>query len=82
MQQKPCRKCLLRDFGEEEYQTIIKKNIDILKKEDRASKELTEKRLDVCRACDRLHMGTCQACGCYVEIRAAVIRSKCPKKKW
>ena len=32
---------------------------------------LRESRLSVCQDCEKLNAGTCMACGCYVELRAA-----------
>jgi hypothetical protein len=54
----------------------------MLSEADRASDELYENRLDLCKECDSLLAGTCQKCGCYVEIRAASKSAKCPIKKW
>ncbi|MFR1660111.1 DUF6171 family protein [Gallintestinimicrobium sp.] len=41
-----------------------------------------EKRLELCKACDYLEAGTCLACGCYVELRAAVKKNRCPYRHW
>ena len=41
-----------------------------------------QKRLSICLSCDNLLSGTCLSCGCYVEIRAAIKRGRCPDKKW
>ena len=77
-----CRKCLLQDYDEERYRELIRKEIDWMDEEMRAPEELYLKRLEVCTGCDRLTEGTCLACGCYVELRAAAKSGKCPKKKW
>ena len=69
-------------MGEEAYKEMISGHIDIIKEADRSGEELYNKRLDVCRDCEKLNAGTCLSCGCYVEIRAALKRSKCPNKKW
>jgi len=61
---------------------FVKKYTDILKPEDKAQKELYEKRLDICKQCDYLSDALCKACGCYVELRAAAKSSRCPYKKW
>ena len=79
---KICRKCLIKDMGEEAYREMIKKHTDIISDKDRTPGELLQKRLDTCRECEKLNAGTCAACGCYVEIRAALKRSSCPYKKW
>ncbi len=69
-------------MGEEEYREMIGKHVDIIKPEDRSDDALYDSRLSVCRECPKLNAGTCAACGCFVEIRAALKRSVCPDKKW
>ncbi len=76
-----CKKCLLRDLAIQD-QKNIKRYLDAIKASDRVSEEVYEARLAVCQACDRLNEATCQACGCYVELRAAVRHGRCPYKKW
>ena len=78
----PCKKCLLRDIDPNKYKEEIEGYIKALSPSDRADEALYEKRLATCGACDKLLSGTCLACGCYVEIRAAGKRVACPKKKW
>jgi len=77
-----CRKCLLSEFDEQKYIDELKSHIDWLPKSTRANDILYNERLNVCRECDYLSAGTCLACGCYVEMRAAIRRNKCPYKKW
>ncbi len=48
----------------------------------RAPEEEYERRLTLCKDCEKLLQGTCLACGCYVELRAAARGGHCPKKKW
>ena len=36
------------------------------------------RRLEGCRRCENLDNGTCMACGCYVEMRAARLDMHCP----
>jgi len=74
-----CKRCLLRDLAQEDQANITKYIAAIT---DRVSAEVYEARLAVCRECDLLGMGTCNACGCYVELRALGPKSKCPHKKW
>ena len=77
-----CRKCLLQEFDEAEYKEKLEKYIVGLDADIKAQNALYQKRLAVCKECDRLHEGTCLSCGCYVELRAAVKSSKCPNKRW
>lgn len=76
-----CKKCLLREMAEADA-AMIKKYVDAIKGEDRVPEKEYEARLAVCKACDRLNAGTCNACGCYVELRALTGVSHCPHKKW
>ncbi len=76
-----CTKCLLRDM-EEADKAMIEKYKNAIKAVDQVSPEKYEERLQVCQACEKLNAGTCGACGCYVELRAASIISHCPHKKW
>lgn len=81
MKQRICKKCLLRDLAMED-QKHIQRYLDAIRQQDRADEQIYEQRLAVCRECDRLIEATCQACGCYVELRAAVRHGRCPYKKW
>lgn len=76
-----CKKCLLRDLAAKD-QKNIGKYIDAIKPQDRTDGEAYEERLAVCRNCEKLTEATCQACGCYVELRAAIRHGRCPYKKW
>ena len=79
--QKICRRCLLRDLSEADRQNITKYK-DAIKKAHRVSEETYETRLAVCKECEKLHAGTCSACGCYVELRALTKNGTCPHRKW
>ena len=74
--QRYCRKCLLRELQTKEYLSV-RDYVARLPLEDKVSDEIYEKRLSVCRECDYLVQGTCQMCGCYVEMRAAMRVRKC-----
>lgn len=78
---KICKRCLLREMSEEDGLNISKYK-DAIKESDLVATEVYENRLSVCKECDLLNAGTCNACGCYVELRALTAISKCPKKKW
>ena len=82
MSQRVCRKCLLKDLDDKKISEEIKQAIDRLDDGLKVSKEKYERRLNFCLECDRLNAGTCMACGCYVELRAAAVTGKCPYKKW
>ena len=76
-----CKKCLLREMAEADAK-MIETYKEAIKKEDQVSESEYERRLTVCKTCELLNAGTCGACGCYVELRAAAAVSKCPYKKW
>lgn len=63
-------------------QKMIEKYRAAIKEADQIDEAGYEARLVVCRECDLLNAGTCGACGCYVELRAAAKISRCPYKKW
>ena len=79
---KPCTRCLLKDYSKEVYERLIVEGLKALPEEDIVSGDVTAARLSVCEACEKLNQGTCLACGCYVEIRAALKAGKCPYSKW
>lgn len=76
-----CKKCLLREMAQAD-QAMIKKYTEAIKGADRVAKEEYERRLSICKECEKLNAGTCNACGCYVELRALTAVSYCPHKKW
>ena len=76
-----CKKCLMREMAETDIQ-MIEKYKAAIKISDRVDNALYEKRLVVCKGCDRLNAGTCSACGCYVELRALSPMSSCPYGLW
>ena len=76
-----CKMCLLREMAGEDIKKIEKYK-EAIKQEDRVNEEKYESRLSSCKQCEKLNAGTCNACGCYVEIRALSIQGTCPYKKW
>ncbi len=79
---KICTRCLLKDFSREQYEKIVVEGLRALPAEDLVSEEIESVRLGYCRQCDKINQGTCLACGCFVEIRAATKKGRCPYKKW
>lgn len=82
--QRYCRKCLLREMDQDMYFKNMYTYIQNLPEEDKAEKEVYERRLSLCKACDHLMNGMCRICGCYVEMRAAIKIRTCPDfdPKW
>ncbi|MCI8541936.1 DUF6171 family protein [Acetatifactor aquisgranensis] len=60
----------------------LREYIANLDEDIRAPEPLYEERLAVCKGCELLLEGMCRSCGCYVELRAAVAKNICPRKKW
>lgn len=82
MEKRMCRKCLLQDLDQKSYYKTIYKLIENIEEDIKSEKALYEERLFICRTCSYLREGICGACGCFVELRAAVTSHKCPYKKW
>ena len=61
----------------EYYQSVLKYR-KTLSTEEGISDEAYEKRLVACLGCNALTNGTCTHCGCFVEMRAALSKNKCP----
>ncbi|MCF0129592.1 MAG: hypothetical protein HUJ70_13505 [Pseudobutyrivibrio sp.] len=81
MNEKGCKMCLLREMAGADYEKIEKYK-EAIKPADRVSEETYESRLSICKSCEMLNAGTCNSCGCYVELRALGKESRCPRKKW
>ena len=77
-----CRKCLLREMDKEAYMDNLYDYIQRLDEDIKADQALYEERLSVCKACDYLEAGMCRACGCFVELRAAIRDNRCSYDKW
>ena len=77
-ERKPCRKCLLRDMDRGEYFKNMYEYIENLDEEVKTPQAEYERRLALCKECERLLDGMCAVCGCYVEMRAAVTGNHCP----
>lgn len=77
-----CRKCLTRDMDKDAYFENLHTYIADLDDEIKVEKPLYEERLSLCKECDLLADGMCRACGCYVELRAAIRKNGCPYGKW
>lgn len=77
-----CRKCLTADMDEKEYFVNLQEYIANLDADIKVNHEIYEKRLAVCKQCELLADGMCRACGCFVEMRAAIWKNSCPYDKW
>ena len=74
-----CPRCLLEEVaGAEDLAAKMKAWVDAIPPEDRAPDAAVQARLEACRRCPWLNGGLCGQCGCYVELRAAKARRRCP----
>lgn len=79
---KKCKKCLLAELDNEKLLADVRQAVARLAKKDKVEDAVYSARLAVCKECDYLNEGTCNACGCYVELRAAAKSGNCPYSKW
>lgn len=77
-----CIKCLLEELDPARYEREIGRLLALMDRKMKTPQEEYDRRLKTCKACDYLSKGTCNACGCFAELRAATNRSHCPYKKW
>ncbi len=49
---------------------------------DVVDKEEQAKRLAHCEACDRIKLGLCMECKCFVKVKTHIKVESCPLKKW
>lgn len=45
-------------------------------------KEISNKRLSICKSCDMFLKGICKECGCYMPIKTKISHAFCPIGKW
>ncbi len=76
-----CKKCFT-GIEAESYRELIEKSAASIPQRDRSGDGERERRFRICEGCEKLVGATCQACGCYVELRALRKASHCPHKKW
>lgn len=69
-------------MDESEYFENLHSYIRHLSADIRCTEDIYQERLTVCRQCDYLQDAMCRACGCYVELRAAIAHNACPYEKW
>ncbi len=84
MENRICKRCLLKDLDRDEYFRSIYDYIENLPPELKATQDVYEQRLQICRGCDHLVNGMCDLCGCFVEVRAAKQIQHCAESrdKW
>lgn len=81
-QKRICRRCLTIDMDQAEYFNNLHTYIADLDADIKVESQIYNERLAVCKSCDLLADGMCRACGCFVELRAAIRKNGCPYDKW
>ncbi|MCR5527371.1 MAG: DUF6171 family protein [Lachnospiraceae bacterium] len=79
---RECKRCLTYEQADEKTRQSFEMLINGIPKNERTSDKVYDERLTQCESCDSLLAGTCRACGCFVELRAAMKSSKCPHRLW
>ncbi|MDR0964484.1 MAG: DUF6171 family protein [Clostridium sp.] len=77
-----CKKCLPDQIGEDEYFETLHSYVENIDPNEKAREEDYSSRLFVCAKCEKLREGMCAACGCFVELRAAYRKNRCPYGYW
>lgn len=74
-----CKRCLLRELsGQDQALKIINEYKEHTSESDRATNELYEQRLSLCKSCKYLNQGTCIKKGAYVEAFCYREKEHCP----
>ena len=80
---KDCKRCLLFEMADkDDVIAQVEKTRQLMAPGEKATDEEYQRRLTVCKECDKLINATCLKCGCYVEIRALSKHAGCPSGKW
>lgn len=84
MENRYCRKCLLKEMPENVYFKNLYDYIDTLSEDIKTDTKEYERRLNICKECDNLLNGMCRICGCFIELRAVIEKNYCPDidRKW
>jgi hypothetical protein len=77
-----CRQCDILSKLPEDVAVYAIKLFELLPETERSDEALMEKRIAVCKECERREGSTCLECGCYIEMRVMKKPERCPVKKW
>jgi len=69
-------------MNQSSYFESLHNYIDHLDETIKAEQSVYLYRLKLCSECERLIDAMCNACGCYVELRASIDKNQCPYHKW
>ena len=79
-----CKRCLLFEIDPDGLYKKVSDLIEVMPDDVKAPAGVYEERLGICRSCESLQNGICRECGCFVELRAAARKNRCPSayKRW
>jgi len=68
--------------SEEEYAAVTP--LDLLDGRNYTTKDIRDKRLEICKGCVRFHRLThsCQECHCFMPLKTWLSEAECPINKW
>jgi hypothetical protein len=63
---------------------VVDETKAIVAQRPKVTEEERDKRMDVCKSCDRflLDQSRCSACGCFMEVKTRFRSAQCPLGKW
>jgi len=77
-----CKGCLLSET-DKKHEWYLEKYRKAIHPKDKINDISYQERLNKCKTCNQLlDSGTCQSCGCYVELRALLKTGTCPNHHW
>lgn len=79
MEERACRRCLLKDMTGNEYYNSVYEYIEALPVAVKTPEAEYQRRLRICGDCAHLVNAMCDQCGCFVEVRAAKRSNACAK---
>lgn len=82
MTEKICKKCLLEKLDPVGILHTVRERVELMDEEEKVDEDTYLVRLKKCAECDKVSLGTCALCGCFVEYRAARKDMSCPAKYW
>ena len=77
-----CKKCLLREMDEAGFFQNMYDYIARIPADDKTPGEEYERRLSICKECEKLLSGMCRMCGCYGQrLHCGTARGKSGSKR-